>query len=199
MPQSTPTSITLLGKLRMQPADPDAWQEFVRRYRPRIYDYCLAFPLQPTDAEDVTQEVLCRLLKKLPTFEYDRDRSFRAWLKTVTRHVLCDFLADRSRLLGSGDSEVVRMLESVPGREGLAQQLEEEYDRELLEEALRRARARVSVRHWEAFHWTALTGLSGAEAAARLGMLVATVYTAKCKVQKIVREELQALEGLALH
>jgi hypothetical protein len=42
---------------------------------------------------------------------------------------------------------------------------------------------------------TALEGLSGAEAGAQLGMLVATVYTSKSKVQKLVREELGRLEN----
>lgn len=40
-----------------------------------------------------------------------------------------------------------------------------------------------------------LEGRSGAEAAAQLKMLVATVYTAKSKVQRLVREEIQRLEA----
>jgi RNA polymerase sigma-70 factor (ECF subfamily) len=54
----------------------------------------------------------------------------------------------------------------------------------------------VPGQQWEAFRLTALEGLSGAEVGARLGMLVATVYTAKSKVQKVVREEARRLEGL---
>ena len=66
---------------------------------------------------------------------------------------------------------------------------------ELLEEALRRVRARVPAQQWDAFRLTALEGKSGAEAAEQIGMLVATVYTAKSKVQKAVREEVRRLEG----
>jgi RNA polymerase sigma-70 factor (ECF subfamily) len=191
------TSATLLAKLRNQPADPAAWQEFVRRYRPRIYTYCLASPLQPADAEDVTQTVLLKLVGKLRDFHYDPAQSFRGWLRIVTRNVLNDFFNERSRGQGSGDTDVLRLLENVEAREGLVRQVEAEFDQELLDEALRRARQRVPAPQWEAFRLTALERLSGAEAAAQLGMLVATVYTAKSRVQKLVREELRRLEGPA--
>jgi RNA polymerase sigma-70 factor (ECF subfamily) len=187
------TSVTLLGKLRQQPADPAAWDELVRRYRPRIFAFCLAFPLQAADAEDVTQTVLLKLLASLRTYAYDPAQSFRAWLRTVTRNALIDSLAER-RHHGSGDSAVVSLLESVQAREALARQVEEEFDQELLEEALRRVRPRVSEQRWEAFRLTALEGMSGAEAGAQLSMLVATVYTAKSKVQQLVREEIRRLE-----
>ena len=55
-------------------------------------------------------------------------------------------------------------------------------------------RARVKPQQWEAFRLTALEGLSGAETGARLGMLVATVFTTKSKVQKLVRDEVRRLE-----
>jgi RNA polymerase sigma-70 factor (ECF subfamily) len=56
---------------------------------------------------------------------------------------------------------------------------------------------RVPPQQWDAFRLTALEGMSGTAAAVQLGMLVATVYTAKSKVQKIVREEIRRLEGCA--
>jgi RNA polymerase sigma-70 factor (ECF subfamily) len=197
MPELEPdaTSVSLLGKLRHQPADPAAWQEFVRRYRPRIYAFCQAWPLQPADAEDVTQTVLLKLVARMQDFRYDPSQSFRAWLKTVTRHVLLDFLAERQRVEGSGDTAVLHLLGNVEAREGLVRQVEAELDQELLEEALRRVQPRVPPQRWDAFRLTALEGLSGAEAAARLGMLVATVYTAKSKVQQLVRAEIERLEG----
>jgi DNA-directed RNA polymerase specialized sigma24 family protein len=64
-----------------------------------------------------------------------------------------------------------------------------EYDPSLSFRAwLQKARQRVPRSQWEAFRLTVLEGLSGAEASATLGMPVATVYTAKSKVKKLVRE-----------
>jgi RNA polymerase sigma-70 factor (ECF subfamily) len=193
-PNLDSTSITLLGRLRDQPADPKAWEDFVVRYRRPIYAFCLARSLQPADAEDVTQQVLARLRLKLRDFRYDPKRKFRAWLRTVSRHILSDFLAAQPRDGAIGDSKIGDMLERVEAREELAGQLEAEFDRELLDEAVRRVRVRVPDRHWDAFRLTMIEGLSGAEAAARLDMLVATVYTAKSKVKKLVREEIGRIE-----
>ena len=188
------TDATLLKKLRHRPTDPAAWQEFVRRYSPRIYSYCLAFPLQPADAEDVSQAVLLKLVNKLSSFNYDPSQSFRGWLRTLTRNVLLDFLAERGQAQGSGDSDVRRLLENVEAREGLVKQLEAEFDQELLDIALRHVQRIVTEQQWQAFRLSALEGLSGAEVGVRLGMLIATVYTAKSKVQKLVREEIARLE-----
>ncbi len=188
------TDVTLLGRLRSEPNNPTAWAEFTGRYRHRIYSYCLANRLQPADAEDVTQTVLLKLVGKLREFRYDPELSFRNWLKVVTRNVLCDFHSERQPDLGSGDSALMRLLASVEAREGLVQQLEAEFDQELLELALRHVRTHVPEQQWRAFDLTALRGLSGAQAAVQLDMLVATVYTAKSKVQKLVRDEIRRLE-----
>jgi RNA polymerase sigma-70 factor (ECF subfamily) len=53
---------------------------------------------------------------------------------------------------------------------------------------------RIESRHWEAFRLTALEGLSGAEAAARLGMRVDAVFKAKSNVKKLLQEQIRQLE-----
>jgi RNA polymerase sigma-70 factor (ECF subfamily) len=189
------TDVSLLGKLRRDPTDQGAWCDFVRRYGPRIYRWCRHWQLQEADAQDVTQTVLAKLVQKMASFEYDPARRFRSWLKTVTQHALSDHLETQRRSAqGSGDRQMVQMLEAVEARDDLVRHLEEEFDQELLEEALLRVRGRVSEQKWEAFRLTALEGLSGAAAAARLHMKVATVFTTKSKVQKLVQEEIARLE-----
>jgi RNA polymerase sigma-70 factor (ECF subfamily) len=189
------TSVSLLSRIRRDPSQPETWKEFVQRYAPKIYRWCRQWKLQEADAEDVTQNVLAKLVNKLRTFDYDPALSFRGWLKTVTQHALYDFLAERRRPgLGSGDSAVAGLLESVEAQTDLLVQLQEEFDHELLEEAMARVQLKVPVRRWEAFRLTALEGMSGRDAGARLKMNVTTVFTSKCKVQKLVQEEIQKLE-----
>jgi RNA polymerase sigma factor (sigma-70 family) len=188
------TSVTLLARLRDDPTNQAVWQEFVRRYRPLIHGFCLSRHLQPADAEDVTQAVLARLVNRMRDFRYDPAQSFRGWLKTVTRRVLTNELAKRRREQGSGDSVIERMLENVEAREGMVQAVETAYDRELLDEALRRVRERVPEQQWDAFRLTALESKSGADASKALGILVSTIYSSKSKVQKLVREELRRLD-----
>ena len=194
--QDSGTRVTLLGRLRRDPTDQAVWEEFVEHYGPRIYGWCRKWNLQEADAQDVTQNVLLRLAEKLRDFSYDPSRSFRAWLKTLTHHAWSDFLESRRRPgQGSGDSGVESLLHSVEAREDLVKQLEAEFDREILEEAMMRVRLRVAPQTWEAFRLTALEGLSGADAGARIPMQVAQVFVAKRRVQKMLQEEVARLEG----
>ncbi len=196
--ESTPswTSVSLLGKLRHDPGDPEAWHAFVQRYGPRILLWCRQWRLQHADAEEVTPIVLAKLAQRLGSFEYNPSLRFRGWLKTITYHALNDYVAARRRPgQGSGDDAVLEVLASLEAGDDLVQQLGEEFDRELFEEALRRVQQQVPPHHWEAYRLTALENLSGAEAAAQLGMKVATLFTSRSNVQKLVQEEVRRLEG----
>ena len=99
---------------------------------------------------------------------------------------------------GSGDSHVEELLLSVESRDDLVKHLEEEFDRELLREAMTQVRLRVAPQTWEAFRLTALEGLSGAEVSECIGMQVAQVFVAKYRVQKMLRAEVARLEGSEL-
>ena len=190
------TRISLLSRLRKDPGDRSAWDEFVRRYGPKIRGWCGRWGLQDADCDDIAQTVLVKLATKLRGFVYDPSRSFRGWLKTLTRHAWSDFVADRQRAVpGSGGSGVFEALLSVEAGSDLEQRMEEAFDLELLEMATNRVRDRIQPQTWEAFRLTALDGLSGAEAGARLGMPVASVFKAKSNVQKMLQEEITRLEG----
>jgi len=185
----------LLGRLRCAPADEAAWEEFLRRYGPRIHGWCRGWGLQEADAEDVAQMVLARLAVRMREFEYDAQRSFRAWLKTICHHAWCDLVAARKNQVGSGDSRVGALLESLQARDDLFGRVEEGYDLELLDKAVERVRLRVQPVTWEAYQLTAVEGLPVAEIAVRLNLKVVSVYKAKSNVQKMLQEELRLLEG----
>ena len=190
------TSVTLLGRLRSDPTDQAAWNEFVERYGRKIYGWCRHWNLQDADAEDVTQTVLLLLARKMSTFAYDPSRSFRGWLKTLTQHAWSDFTTARKKAdQGTGDSRIEERLYNVAARDDLVTRLNAEFDQELLEAAMVRVRLRVQPQTWDAFRLTALEGLSGADAAEQLKMRVATVFNAKSKVHRMLQEELRKLEG----
>ena len=80
------SSATPLARLRLVPADQAAWAQFTDRHGRKIYGWCRQWNLGDADAEDVTQNVLLKLAEKMRMFDDDSSRSFRGWLKTVTRH-----------------------------------------------------------------------------------------------------------------
>jgi RNA polymerase sigma-70 factor (ECF subfamily) len=85
------TRVSLLLRLQSE-NDERAWEEFVQRYGPRIFQWCRRWGLQQADAEDVTQGVLLRVAQRMRTFRYDPGRSFRAWLKKVAHDAWVDLL-----------------------------------------------------------------------------------------------------------
>ena len=191
----SPTRATLLARLRDEPRDQQAWAEFVAHYGPVIRAWCRRWRLQEADAEDVTQNVLLRLAAKLPEFVYDRSKSFRAWLKTLTHHAWHDFLTRYvAPAPATGRSSVQQLLEGTPAQDDLLARLDAAFDRELLAIASARVRERVAPQTWEAFRLTAIEGLSGAEAAARIPMQIGQVYVAKRRVQRMLQEELAGLD-----
>ena len=185
------TSLTLMELLRQQPWNVQAWERFVQRYRPKIYGWCRAWGLQEADAEDVAQEVITKLTQKMASFRYDQSRCFRAWLKTITQHTLSDLVEKRVRALGSQSNPIFG---NIAARADLQKQIEEIFDRELLDLAISRARCRVAPVTWDAFRLTAFEEYSGAEASRFLGIPVASVFVAKHRVQKILKEEISKLE-----
>ena len=190
------TSASLLGRLSTDPGDAAAWEQFVHRYGPRLLQWCSHWGLQDADAQDVTQNVLLMVARQMRTFRYDPERSFRGWLKTVTRGAWSKFLESQRRAgQGSGDSSVLDRVATVEAGDDLVRKIEEEYDRELLEAASARVRLRVDPQTWEAFRLLAFEGVSGADAAQRLGMKVGAVFVAKSRVQKMLQETIRALEN----
>jgi len=191
---SSATSASLLVRLRQFPADPTAWAEFIERYGGSIHTWCRRWGLQEADAQDVSQDVLVKLMKAMQAFRYDPALLFRGWLKTVVHHAWQDLLRDRREIAVGGEAGPDEPMGSIEARDDLAAHVTLVYEQELLERALQRVRTRVQPQTWDAFRLTAFDGLSGAEVAARLGMPVTSVYKAKSNVQKLLEGEVRELE-----
>jgi RNA polymerase sigma-70 factor (ECF subfamily) len=188
------TSTTLLGRLALAPPDQAAWREFVARYGPRIFQWCRRWGLQEADVLDVSQAVLAKLAVQIRRFEYDRSRSFRAWLHAVVRGAVRDAMAARGPAVGAGTTDHLERLASVEARDELIARLEEEFDLELLEAAIQVVRGRVAPRTWEAYHLTAREGRPAAEVARALGMRIGSVYQARSGVTRMLQEQVRQLE-----
>jgi RNA polymerase sigma factor (sigma-70 family) len=189
------TSMTLLERLQKNPGDPQAWNLFVERYQPRIQSWCHTWGLQASDADDVAQEVLVKLFAAMSKFQYDPARSFRAWLKTVTKHAWCDFLAARKKDPGRNAGPLDTIADSAHAQSDRERHLEDAFDAELLDLAMHRVKNRVKPATWQSFQLTAVDGHSGADAAQKLQIPVAHVFVAKNRVQKMLQEEARILRN----
>ena len=193
-PMDSRTRLSLLYRLRLND-DPTAWQDFVTAYEPKIHAWCRRWGLQLADAEDVAQNVLLQMSRQMRTFEYRPGGSFRKWLKTVSYRAWCDFQSARNRTpQGSGHPEVQNLLASVAAREDFLNDVLRESDRDLLQMALLLVADKIQQRHFQVFRLMALEGLSGAEAAAQLGMTQGNVFVIRGRVQKLVMDMVRRLD-----
>jgi RNA polymerase sigma-70 factor (ECF subfamily) len=87
------------------------------------------------------------------------------------------------------------MADSHDALADLEKQMENAFDEELLELAMRRVEQRVKPTTWEAFRLTHVENRSGAEAAERLNMPASQVFVAKHRVLKLLKEEVRALQA----
>src|SRR5271157_3848959 len=173
------TSATLMMRIQKDPADQQAWDEFVQRYRPMIHAWCLRSGAQPSDADDIAEEVLIKLLAAMKKFQYDPTRSFRSWLKTVTQHAWSDLARSRRHTTDKAEGLIEALADSHDALADLEKQLEDAFGRELLELAMRRVEKRVKPITWQAFRLTAIENRHGADAAKVLQMPVAHVFVAR--------------------
>ena len=178
--------------------DVQAWGEFVDRYAPKIFSWCRRFCLQDSDAADVTQEVLCKLVSAMRSFEYDRKRGrFRGWLKTITSNTVRDLIARQSRARASGDTRTVKMfemLEDESATNALAETIESAYQQELLAAAEAGVQIRVKPTTWQIYQLAAVQQLPATSVAEQLCIKISEVYVAKSRVIKMLRDEVHKIE-----
>jgi RNA polymerase sigma-70 factor (ECF subfamily) len=182
------TPVSLLERLR-GPADPVAWERFVRLYTPLIYAWGRRAGLQPADAADLVQDVLTILVRKLTEFTYDKDRSFRGWLRLVTLNKWRDRGRRRAARPAEADGDQLEAI-AAPAEDSFA---EVEYRQLLVARALELMQAEFQPATWKACWELVVNSRPAADVAHELGLSENAVYLAKGRVLRRLRRELEGL------
>ena len=181
------TSTSLLIRLR-EPTDREAWSRFVRIYGPLIYGWAQSSGLQPDDAADLMQDVMELMLRKLPSFQYNRSGSFRRWLKTVTLNRWRETCRRKSLPMSDATQSGLARL---PGQ--VEEFWETEFRRELVTRAMNLMKSEFKPITWQACQRYLLHDESPDALAEELGISVWTIYSAKSRLLKKLREELDGM------
>lgn len=183
----TKTTSSLLSAL-MESQDQSAWSELDARYRPVIMGLARKLGLSHTDAEDAAQEVLARLVAAYRDGKYDRERGrLRSWIVTIARNCIMDaHRARAARGVRRGES----ILAAIPSEDEFDRLWDEEHRTSIFDRALSefRATTRMDERTLRAFEEVGLRGRPAAEVAAELGLTLDSVYSAKSRCTKELRE-----------
>jgi RNA polymerase sigma factor (sigma-70 family) len=198
--QLIPTRRSLLSRIKHWD-DQKSWQDFYDIYARLIYGAAIKAGLTEAEAEDVVQDTVIAVAKAIQGFKYDPERcAFKTWLHAITRRQVANQFRKRQgkgRALeplagGEGESSLVEELPD-PASRALDETWDREWERNLLEAAADRVKARVSPAQYQVFEYHVLQGHGVVETARALGINAARVYLAKHRVLAQVRQEVAYL------
>lgn len=192
---SIPTHQSLLSRLR-DLDDHESWRTFFDRYWKLIYNVARRTGLNDVNAQDVVQETVVAVARKLPGFRYDPGRgSFKQWLLRITHRRIADHLRKLYREPLRADVDLDRLeedaihgaLASDSAANGLEKAWEEEWEKALFDAAVESVRHEVNPKHFQVFDYCVLQGWPASRVASTLGLNAAQVYLAKHRVTQAVK------------
>ena len=95
-----------LGR-RFAAGDPEAMREAYDRHGTLVFSLCVTALRHREDAEDAAQQVFTRAWRSRAT--YDPSRPLGGWLTGITRRVVADVGAARTRQVRTGEAEAGRL------------------------------------------------------------------------------------------
>lgn len=203
------TSGTLLRRTQ-RADDHSAWSELFDRYHPLLNRWTRARVGNRADVDEISQRIWCELIDRLPQFQYDPKRSFRAWLRRLHRHRLLDYLKQHRRYtdrLASFAQEVSDpILDPTPQTSSStsnasaplpypANSTRATIDRAL--EIQQRVQQRTSGQTWAIFWEVTVENQTLGDVARRYSMRYASAFAAVSRVHKMLKEEALKLEEKA--
>jgi RNA polymerase sigma-70 factor (ECF subfamily) len=159
----TPSDQELLNKIRL--GDQDAMAVIFKRYGGAVFSVALRILRDPSQAEDITQEILFQLWRSSEAFVHGRG-SLGAWLVVVARNRSIDALRRRKPT----DSVEDVVLAS-------SQNLANEAERDVMIEKVRSYMETLPLEQRKSIQLAFFEGMSHTEIAAKTGDPLGTVKT----------------------
>jgi RNA polymerase sigma factor (sigma-70 family) len=195
-----PTRHSLLERLKDW-ADQTSWQDFFDTYWRLLYNVALKAGLTAAEAEEVVQETVIAVARKIAEFKADPAHgSFSAWLMRLTRWRIADEFRNRRPAAAANlvlphfarapeETNSTGPVHRVPDPAGdrLEAVWADEWEKNLRAAALERVKRLVSPRQYQMFDLHVLQNLSAQDAARTLRVTAASVYMASSRISRLVK------------
>jgi len=200
---SLPTRRSLLSRLR-DLGDSESWRTFFETYWRLIYNVARKSGLSDDQAQDVVQETVIAVARKIPEFRYDPAKgSFKQWLLLICRRRIQDHLRrlySSRQLALNGAEDLAGACENAsfpapPPDVQLDAEWEREWQENIFQMALARVRERANPKHYQVFDCCVLQNLRASEVASMLGLSTAQVYLAKHRISMAVKRAAREVEA----
>ena len=179
------------------------WQEFFDTYWKLIFAAARKSGLTEVEAQEVVQETVITVAKKVGKLQYDPARgSFKGWLLHITRWRIADQFRKRqpgeNRPRFSDDTRMTATIERIPDMEAanLDALWDKEWQENLLAAAMQRVRKKVDAKQFQIFDCYVRKEWPAQKVATELGVNVGQVYLARHRVTAILKKEVKALEKM---
>lgn len=174
-----------------------AWAIFFAKYAKMIHLWCRRWGASVEDSEDVMQETLLLVFRKIAQFQYNPEMSFRAWLKTITHHNWIQVLERHRQAyrVKPGQTNDLRYSDQLAdAAEEFKMILDRIADQEILSLACAKVRTRVSELAWHCFEQAALLENNGEQVATSLGVSLNYVHVNVFRVRKMIQQEIRVID-----
>lgn len=179
------TSLTWLGRLVQTPSGAD-WQRLMDVYAPLLNSWTIRSGVAESDRDDLVQEVLLVVVRRVPEFEHEHPGAFRGWLRSILAHHLKAYYRKRANRPCEFPLE-----DLTDPRSALAQLLDREHDEHIARQVLQRVERDFTAPTWIAFREQVLDGRRPDEVAQKLNLSLNAVIKAKCRVLQRLRQEFE--------
>lgn len=182
--------------------DQKNWREFFDTYWKLIYSVACKAGLTDSEAQDVVQETLITVAKRIDGLKYDPAvGSFKGWLLQITRWRIADQFRKREPANGPktrrSDTRRTATIERAADPAGfdLESVWESEWQDNLIKAAVARVKKKVDAKQYQVFDCYVMKEWPAQKVAKELGVNVAQVYLAKHRVSALMKKEIKALES----
>lgn len=186
---SDETRLSVLARVQ-QTTTGSSWHEFAELYEGLIQGWLRRQGVQDQDADDIHQEVMTIVLRKIEGFEHSgRTGAFRAWLKSITSNCLRDFWKKAKHRSPGGPNleEMAAQLEDSNSNQSVLWNAE--HDRYIVNNLLKRISERLSAQSVTVFRRVVIEEESAEEVAKDLDMTLGAVRVAQHRVLKALKQQ----------
>ncbi len=169
--------------------DQAVWARFVKLYAPLLSHWSRRLGLPDGEVDDFVQDLFVLLVRKLPEFNYQPSQRFRGWLWTLTVNKLREMRRQKSLPTDAA----AQGFSDLPDPDVAADFDELEYRQYVVSRALQLMQTEFEPTTWRAFWECTTNDRPAREVAAELELTVDAVYTAKSRVLRRLRQELEGL------
>ena len=191
------TSNTWLQSIQEDDPPASGWTYLVDSYDPFVRRILTRKGLDESSADDVVQNVMAIVVRKLPEFERQRTGSFRTWLRSITVNCLRDYLKSKQyRSRAAGGTEMLDLANAMAdGKSEFTMMWNQEHARHVLNELLKAVAPEFSPQTMEIFERLAIEDESVDSVAAAFETTANACFIARSRVLKRLKSVMRELFG----